>query len=144
MNIDLKKFVARVRHADAVMAKLSEPGNDDLYRNILSQCGIPQDLQSVPLYTIEVALAHLMPTIMFLKENGIDDEELKNQVRVIRNALAHAGELVDGTKPNVELTGQGGIIFRTRNQQGKEVGFKDTWELAKFISDLNREFANSL
>ena len=123
---------------------MSAPENEEYYRNILSQCGIPDELQSVPLYTIEVALAHLMPTIIFFKANSIKDESLKNKIVVIRNALAHAGEVVDGNRPNIELTEQGGIVFRTRNWGGQEVIFNSINELADFITNLNSEFADTL
>ena len=144
MKINIKNLVARARHADAVLAKLSEPENKAFYRSILSQCGIPEDYHCVPLYTVEVALAHLIPTVMFLKVELSDDDEMKNKVVVIRNALAHASEDISDNKPNVELTEQGGIIFRTKNNGGQEIVFNTKIDLSEFISEINRRFADAL
>ncbi|MDQ6953704.1 MAG: hypothetical protein Q9M15_09265 [Mariprofundaceae bacterium] len=144
MNINIKNLVARVRHADAVLAKLSEPENKAFYRSILSQCSIPEDYHCVQLYTVEVALAHLIPTVMFLKVKLVDDDEMKDKVVMIRNALAHAGEYIPDNKPNVELTEQGGVIFRTRNNGGKEIVFNTIIDLSEFISEINKRFADAL
>ncbi len=137
MNIDISKFVARVRHADAILAKLAAPENRDVLKKLHSQCGLSQ---LYDVYGREVALAHLIPTLIMLKQEDIHDREVASKVEIIRNALAHAGEFTkpDDEKPNVELAdGSDEVIFRTRNGGGKEVCFRDTVELASFIAEIN-------
>lgn len=145
-DFNIATFVARTRHADAIMGRLSDPKNVEMYQELLTQLGNPDKYHSIDLYTVEVALAHLIPTIMFLKLNGIDDCELKKKIIVIRNALAHAGETIkiDGQeKANIEYKINGGIIFRTRNGN-QSVSFANSEKLAGFISEVNKVFSEAL
>ncbi len=84
---------------------------------------------------------------MWAKQSHIVDKDIADRIAVMRNALAHAGEFVDAEqrKPNVEFDDSSSkIIFRSKNDGGKEVCFKDIEELADFVVKMNGIFGEQV
>ena len=139
-NVNLKKFVAKVRHADAILAKLSAPENNSILTKLHHQCGSDIVLN---VYSVEIALAHMIPTVIFLKLENIGDEQLSSKITTIRHALAHAGEYIADNKPNIEISDESdALVFRAKGRQ--KVLFKDKSELSEFIAQVNSAFSAQL